>query len=77
MTTTFTAVVTGGTNISYTWDFGDGSTAVGPIVSHVYADSGTYTVTVTAVNPVSTVQTETVIVVIEPVYILYIPIVEK
>jgi PKD repeat protein len=77
MTTTFTAVVTGGTNISYTWDFGDGSTATGPVVNHVYASTGTYTVTVTAVNPVSSVQVETIVVVIQPDYILYIPIVEK
>lgn len=29
----------------YAWNFGDGTTAVGPSVSHVYATSGVYTVT--------------------------------
>lgn len=33
-----------GTIVSYAWDFGDGSTAAGPIVSHSYAQVGTYTV---------------------------------
>jgi YVTN family beta-propeller protein len=30
---------------SYTWSFGDGRSASGPTVSHAYASSGTYTVT--------------------------------
>jgi PKD repeat protein len=33
-----------GTIISYAWNFGDGGTAVGPLVSHAYAASGSYTV---------------------------------
>ncbi len=39
--------------ISYTWDFGDGTTASGAAASveHVYTDSGTYDVQVTAYNP--------------------------
>src|ERR1051325_4512843 len=37
-----------GDALSYLWDFGDGSpTATGAQVSHVYADNGTYTVTLT------------------------------
>jgi PKD repeat protein len=31
----------------YTWDFGDGTTGAGSSVTHVYADEGTYTVTLT------------------------------
>jgi len=31
--------------VSWYWDFGDGSTATGPNVTHVYAQDGTYTVT--------------------------------
>jgi PKD repeat protein len=34
-----------------TWDFGDGITATGTNVSHAYAQSGIYTVTVTAISP--------------------------
>ncbi len=38
-----------GTNVSYLWDFGDGATATTsrPVVQHVYAQAGSYTVTVT------------------------------
>ncbi|MFP8956049.1 phage tail protein [Natrialbaceae archaeon A-CW3] len=32
---------------SYEWDFGDGKTATGETVSHIYDTSGTYTVTLT------------------------------
>jgi PKD repeat protein len=35
----------GGTIVKYAWDFGDGNTAYGKIVSHSYANSGTFTVT--------------------------------
>jgi len=38
------------TNAGFTasWDFGDGSSATGLVVSHVYADPGTFTATLTA-----------------------------
>ena len=36
-----------GDKLSYTWDFGDGSTAEGAETTHVYTKSGTYTVTLT------------------------------
>ena len=36
--------------LTYTWDFGDGSTATGIAPSHVFADNGTYTATVTATD---------------------------
>jgi len=32
--------------LSYSWDFGDGNTAVGASVTHVFADNGTYAVVV-------------------------------
>ncbi len=39
-----------GSNIVYTWNFGDGATAINQIVDHTYALSGTYTAIVTASN---------------------------
>jgi PKD repeat protein len=35
---------------TYTWKFGDGSTANGKVVSHTYAVSGTYNVTLTVTD---------------------------
>ncbi len=37
----------GGTITSYTWNLGDGTTAHGSVVSHIYATAGAYTVTLT------------------------------
>ena len=39
-----------GSIISYEWDFGDGTTASGAVVSHAYADDGTYTATLTVTD---------------------------
>jgi PKD repeat protein len=39
-----------GTVASYTWDFGDGTTATGVTASHVYATAGTYPVTLTVTD---------------------------
>ena len=36
--------------VSYSWDFGDGNTAVGERATHRYAQPGTYTVTLTVVD---------------------------
>jgi PKD repeat protein len=37
-----------GTSLTYSWDFGDGSApATGPMPSHLYADNGAYTVSLT------------------------------
>lgn len=38
----------GGTGISYTWNFGDGSTGTGSSVNHTYTASGNYVVTLTS-----------------------------
>jgi PKD repeat protein len=45
-----TALLDLGTNVSYQWEFGDGTTASGRVVSHTYALEGNYPVKVTAVN---------------------------
>jgi PKD repeat protein len=55
----FGATITGGSNVAYTWDFGDGVTDVGRTVTHAYSEHGAYTATVTATNSASTVQTTT------------------
>ncbi|MEM7030746.1 MAG: PKD domain-containing protein, partial [Chloroflexota bacterium] len=63
--TTFSADIFAGTDVHYTWDFGDGSPLqTGQIVQHIYTDLGTYIAQVTAKNGVDTqVQTTTVTVV--------------
>jgi plastocyanin len=60
---TFTASITAGTNVSFTWDFGDGQTGSGMTVTHVYSNSGNFTATLTAENNASTEQTQTVMLV--------------
>ena len=42
-----------GRNLGYTWDFGDGQTASGASVSHVYNAAGNYTLVVKATNTAS------------------------
>ncbi len=60
-TSILTATVISGTNVLYDWDLGDGITATGAVVSHVYPEIGVYTSTVTATNAVSTAQSETLL----------------
>jgi PKD repeat protein len=53
---TFTAQTDGGTNIAYTWNFGDGTSPEAgrvPVVGHSYRRVGIFTVTVTADNNLS------------------------
>lgn len=49
-TAAFTATVGSGTNLLYTWDFGDGDSTYGPSATHVYGNPGKYRVMVTAQN---------------------------
>lgn len=49
-------------NVFYTWDFGDGNTATGTSVTHTYAASGTYNVTLSITDSVfcNNAQTQTI-----------------
>jgi PKD repeat protein len=49
----------GGSISSYLWTFGDGVTATGPVVSHVFGDPGLYTVAMTATSSLGTATTKT------------------
>ena len=48
-----------GTLVGYAWDFGDGTTGSGVIVSHTYATAGDYTVELTVTDDDGAVDTET------------------
>ncbi|MCC7571870.1 MAG: PKD domain-containing protein [Candidatus Methanofastidiosum sp.] len=53
-----------GTIISYAWDFGDGRSSAGSIVSHVYSSPGTYTVSLTVTDNSGATSTDTAIAII-------------
>ncbi len=83
--TLFTATVappTATTPITYTWDFGDGHTAVvtTPTALHTYTATGTYTVTLTVENACGMASAEhvlTVEVAPPPEFKIYLPLVFK
>ncbi len=58
---TFTAHIRAGDNVTYRWDFGDGFSAVGQEVTHVYTQAGPYTVTVLAINSINTLTATTLV----------------
>jgi PKD repeat protein len=49
-TTNLTATISAGTNVTYAWSFGDGTTGSGNAVAHTYSSTGSYTAVVTATN---------------------------
>ena len=61
--TRFTASVSVGSNVVYTWNFGDGNNAVGAKVTHNYAVIGNYTASVTATNNAGSANKSTSVVV--------------
>jgi PKD repeat protein len=73
--TTLTATVTGGTNISYNWDFGDSTGGTGKFTGHTYSNPGYYTAKVFATNEAGTSFAETLVY----VYLsrVYLPIIMR
>ncbi|WP_457591413.1 PKD domain-containing protein, partial [Geoglobus sp.] len=63
-----------GSIVSYSWDFGDGSSASGVTVSHIYASNGVYTVNLTVTDDdglSDTVSKQVVIVEVSSLVITY------
>ncbi|HEY3324272.1 MAG TPA: C10 family peptidase [Planctomycetota bacterium] len=56
--------------LTYTWDFGDGSTGTGPSPSHVYAAAGTYNVVVAVSDPSGATATQNTSVTVSPVTVV-------
>ncbi len=63
--TVLTATITNGTNVQYTWNFGDGQTGDGMTTTHIYPDVGTYMAVVTATNSVSTLTATTTVEIVD------------
>ncbi|MEM7346162.1 MAG: PKD domain-containing protein, partial [Chloroflexota bacterium] len=61
--TNFTAAIIAGSNVVYSWNFGDGSPVItqGPISSHTYTAANDYTVTVTATNGINSLSDSTIV----------------
>lgn len=51
---TYNFVGSAGVNPMFTWDFGDGTTGIGPTISHTYTASGTYNVCMTSYTLIDT-----------------------
>jgi PKD repeat protein len=59
--TTLTATLLTGTNVTFEWDFGDGTTGAGAVDTHTYPALGVYTAIVTATNGTSSESASTVV----------------
>jgi CSLREA domain-containing protein len=75
--TTMSATVTAGSNIIYSWDFGDGGTGTGGVVTHTYPSVGVFTAIVTATNSANTLIADTRVTITAPLYDLYLPLIFK
>ena len=74
-TTHLTATATG-SNIAYTWAFGDGATGSDATPSHVYPAVGAYTATVTAANGILTLTATTRVTIAQPpIRHIYLPLI--
>lgn len=74
---TFTATLASGDDpVNYSWEFGDGTPpTTGPVVPHSYGAPGVYTITLTALNVCGLAHGEFPLVVVAPVYRVYLPLV--
>ena len=59
LTVAFTATVSGSDDVSYAWDFGDGTTSTEANPQHFYAKAGYYTVTLTVTDNKDATRTAT------------------
>ena len=75
--TTLTATVIAGSNVTYTWAFGDGVTGSGAVVTHTYTDTGSYTAVITAGNSVSVLTATTTVTITVPYVSIYLPLILK
>jgi PKD repeat protein/uncharacterized protein YegL len=73
-TTNLIATVSGGTNIQYTWAFGDGSYGSGASPSHVYPAVGNYTAIVTATNSNNSQSASTLVTIESGITYVYLPL---
>ena len=74
--TTLTATIEAGSNVSYTWDFGNGTLSSGTVVSHAYPAVGFYSIVLTATNPLD-VLTTTATVQVEESFVIWLPLIAK
>ncbi|XP_070579286.1 polycystin-1-like [Ptychodera flava] len=65
--TQFTANVFSGSNLTYSWQFGDGTIGSGNTTSHIYANAGTYTVRLVVENAVNSQTKQRTVYLIEPI----------
>ncbi len=75
--THLTATLLTGTNVTFTWSFGDGTVGWGAQAVHSYAATGVYTAAVTARNAVGEVRAETVVEVVGQAWRVYLPMITK
>jgi hypothetical protein len=72
--TQLSATIVNGSNVSYEWDFGDGTSGGGSTLSHLYSAPGSYTAEVIAANSVSQETATTLVEVLGELKWVYLPL---